>query len=526
MSAENSDAIFEATYAGSIIEDIIDKKYEKTDIYEDPDTLYYYQRNVLRDTGPDNRNTFAEDEPRQGGLGYRSGVINVRENGKRSLVDPKHTEIFTELTGKDPRGNSNLPNMSQMAEQSRHRGKNFELSFKDDSDNSILESARNPGQVSSDIKDAMQRSKQMLQIFDDSEIGWTGGNPMITTKKSLKEKVLEDTHQIDINDHNIQHRRSNVTELSNKAPIGWHTQNDQKIKISRYQKIYSGNGKAVDTRYAQNKQEQDMKIVKYRDNYVPSNVYDLINKYTKSRTLYQETLPPSNRFWGKVKENYVRTNSGNGENVSRMSGEKGKESISQKLNNTKTEIKNQLRKINTSTFISHDKDITELSKMFVKSLETTNKQGKPDEKDINKIQRYVINNQRKNKQIGSIGNSNKEYIDNTFKGHVKGTSILNNKFGKDMQVHNYKSTNNMIDNSKLKSNQKLDHETNELYDDQSQVRTISKFQNDLIMDKNDTFNDMSFNDSGVKTRHGGVIGTKYVTREHKTDHETNDINDK
>jgi hypothetical protein len=530
MSSEHSDATFEATWGGVVSNDVIDRKHERTDMYEDPDLLYNHFRTALKDTGPDNRNTFAYDEKRAGGVGKRSSVLSIRENGKRGMAEPKHTEIFTELTGKDPRGNANLPAMSKMVEQSRHRAKNFELSFKDDSDNSILESGRNPGKVSSDIKDAMQKSKQKLQIFNDSDVGWTNGNPQIRTERSLKEKVLEDTQQIDISDADAQHRRSNVTELSNQSQIGWLTQNDQKLKISRYNKVYSGNGKAVNTRYAQNQQEQDMKIRKFRDNYVPTSVIKLMAANTKSRKEYQETLPPSNRFWGKSKESYVRTNTstfGNGSENSRMS-ENVIDSFSGK--NVTKQITHQIRKLNTERFKGHVVDSYEhsnkMTKLMRNAMEMSNKSSMETKVDLIKVRHEIESTHKTGKLIGSAGNTNNKINTETFKGHVKGTTLTNNKFGKDMVVHNYRQ--NIRNNQESRVGKDvMDHEENELHDDESHIRNIGSFQKDLIMGKDDSVVDENiFNDSGVKTRHGGLIGTKYMARSHQIDHEQNDVNDK
>jgi hypothetical protein len=527
MSAENSDSLWR-TRVGAINNDVISKKYERTDMYEDPDLMYNHFRNSLRDTGPDNPNTFAEDQKREGGIGKRNGVLNIRENGKRSLIEPKHTEIFTELTGKDDRGVSNLPIMSKMNDQSRHRAKNYELSFKDDGDNSIVESARNPGQVSKDKKDTMQRSKQKLQIFEDSEIGWASRNPQINTQKSLKEKVMEDTHYLDVSDAAVKQRRSNVTELTNTSQIGWLSQNDQKIKISNYAKVYTGNGKAVDTRYAQNEQLTDQKIVKYRDTYIPASVASLMHWHTIARQNYLETIPVNSRYWGKVKENYVRTNININvnDNVSRMSNEKDKASISSK--SIKKEITEQLRSINVSRFKGHKIEDTEQSarilSLMKQSVEARNSTGKLDENDLVKIKHEISNTHKKVKQINPNGISTRKITINQFKGLTKDDTLINNKFGKTMTVHNY--SNNSKIHSDISNVGKSDNSHDEIIDHNDvSVRSISKFQNDLIMNKNDTNVEENFQDSGVKTRHGGLIGKKYLVKEHTMDHELNEVND-
>jgi hypothetical protein len=250
--------------------------------------------------------------------------------------------------------------------------------------------------------------------------------------------------------------------------------------------------------------------------------------HTIARQKYQDTIPPSSRYWGKVKENYVRTNNSNNvnENVSRMSNEKDKASISSK--SIKKEITDQLRTLNVSKFKGHNvndtKESAKILSLMKKSVEVRTKSNKDTEEDLIKI-KHEINKSHKNiRQINPNGVNTRKINTDVFEGHIKGDTITNNKFGKNMVVHNYK-TNNII-HSDISNVGKSDNTHDEIiaYDDNN-VRAISKFQNDLIMDKNDTHVEQNFQDSGVKTRHGGLIGKKYLVKEHTMDHELNNIND-
>ncbi len=72
MLGEHSDTIYGSNWSGSITNELIDKKRERTDIYEDPDTLYNHFRESLRDTGPD-KTIFAYEDKRKS-IGVRSGI--------------------------------------------------------------------------------------------------------------------------------------------------------------------------------------------------------------------------------------------------------------------------------------------------------------------------------------------------------------------------------------------------------------------------------------------------------------------
>jgi hypothetical protein len=205
-----------------------------------------------------------------------------------------------ELTGADPRGHSNLPDMRKLVEHSYARAGDHRLSFKNDDDLTIHESARNSFRVSSDKKMAMNASKQKLQIFNESETTWgaNSGN-MFKSAKTISDvtRMLNDQNTLDIADQEFTNRRSNVTLLSNTLPGGWSQETDHKVAIGKYSKIYSGYGKTVDIN--RHSTVVDPLTKSRENNYLPSSVVHLMNKQIKARVTYQDTLPPSNKFWGK-----------------------------------------------------------------------------------------------------------------------------------------------------------------------------------------------------------------------------------
>lgn len=519
---DNTDHLNYSRVIGEIPQHIIDRKYETTEIYEDVDQVDNFYRKVLRDDGPDPVNTFAYGNKRNNG-GYdedeiafakkqgidlpattasrgalRANILNVRENGKRSTLEPRHSEAFFELTGADPRGTTNLPNMRDIVRHSRARADNYRLSFKNDEDNSLHESARNPSKVSSDIKMAMQSSKQKLQIFEDSEVGWAANaRNMIKTpgNQSTVDNVLRDDQHLDISGQQIDQRRSNITLLSNTIPGGWSQEADHKIKVGKYNKVYSGYSKAVDLYKNRTAVDTDNKVTKSKEGYVPVSVLKLMNKHIKSRKEYVDTLPPSNRFWGKSKEafNAAPAHSVEVQEKVREALEAGgnqfkNSSANNRVNINKT-INMQEARLNRDAIA--DVQMIKLLKRGVESFNNTQAQDSPD---LVKIRHEIVATQKNNKTRTATNNSG---VTATFKGHVVGetdTKIKHHSINK-AEVFNY-SNSTPVFSGGFNPNNLMSNENAVLHDNE----TLTRKANINVLDMGERFNTNTLVVEDVKTK--------------------------
>ncbi len=84
---------------GDIPQEIINQKYETTDIYEDINEVDQYHRGMLKYEGPDTPNFEEEDIRRDNQSEAR---LNVHHHGSRSEYKPYHPRNFTGLTENDP----------------------------------------------------------------------------------------------------------------------------------------------------------------------------------------------------------------------------------------------------------------------------------------------------------------------------------------------------------------------------------------------------------------------------------------
>lgn len=521
-----SDHVYKDSWTGDIPEEIFNKKYEQTDMYEDPDAVRNFQRSALKDMGPDDSNTFASDAPYRN-VGRISGVLNSREHGSRYSKVPRHSEIFTELTGADPRGTSNMPNMSLMNEISRRKADDYRLSFKNDEDNSVSESNRNIFRVSRDIKDANERAKQQLQIFDESETTWGVRSSIFHSNKSNKNKVLMDGNTLDISDSDQAQRRSAVTEISNDINMGWASVGSQKAKISKYQRVYSGNGKAYDGRYNRDMAETDMKIMKTREGYIPQSVVKLMNKFVRSRALYQETLPASNRYWGKPPEHIMSNRTvKEQQTLSRML--EARQSMTGKRAGMRSETVAGLRKTAAPmTDVRAGLDqarlsakITGVAKRQIEMRASSN-MASPD--DLRKARDQV---QAAHKKKREIVNGHKSGLVETFTGTTKNQFQVQTKFGKARTVHNYKLAPENPNTSRL-GQSSAEHEMGELHDDEIATRALAE-ATDPILARRDGVQDVGFLESYNRDKHavthqssGGGRKSGYLGRDARAsaDHE-------
>jgi hypothetical protein len=461
MPRTSSDHLLYGRVTGEIPQEIIDKKYEQTIVYESPDLVNNYFRETLRDQSADPDNTFASGGKRNNG-GYseeeialakkqgidlpkissspsvlQSTVLNIRSNGGRSQIQPRHSEAFFELTGADPRGHSNLPDFNKIALHSRIRAKDRELNFSNDDDYTVTESARHPAKVSSDKKMAINAAKQKLQIFNESETSWgaNSGNLVKSSKtKSDVDRVLLDGNTLDITDQSIENRRSNVTTFSNALPGGWHQVTDHKVATGKYTKVYSGYAKAVDLNKNRSMVQLDgPKYVSKENRYLPTSVIALMNKQTKSRLKYQDTLPPSNKFWGKSMDTEGFTaGKGHAETVQEKVRLGLQGAVRHKDRQVAVNGKTQkLVDGQVDRFIGEQDN--KMTRAMKKAVENVNKSIKTEIKDIREqieqTQHYAKS------QIEQI----KKGSTATFKGHNFDDTVIYNKSGLKVEVKQYKN---------------------------------------------------------------------------------------
>lgn len=214
---------------GLIPNSVIRKKYEVTKGYENPYHTDDYQRSLLKDFRPDA--PFLEsDQIRRDN--HSEERILLRTEGHRSGEVPDHSEMFLELTEKDPRGIAVDPDFGKFREQSYSRKEYYKMY--PDNDDSVTDWQGTPVTAMRNRTNTFYDLKRRLKIFTtskgsmmasrnfkgaaDSNIDLTAGQlPLI----SIPEAVFED----------IEDR---TAIRSNQTNIGWHRTTDHEFAVAQY----------------------------------------------------------------------------------------------------------------------------------------------------------------------------------------------------------------------------------------------------------------------------------------------------
>ena len=141
--------------------DFFPNKYAETNMYRDPEQLYDYNRNVIKDFSSD-KPLFPEEEAVRGTDGSRSeAALNLRYSGDRAdAEDPYTPDRFLEMTQKDPRGWTGEQPWDEYRKNMWHRAQNYEYAFQNDSDNSVPSQGIHPNTMYRNIRQGIQPQVQ------------------------------------------------------------------------------------------------------------------------------------------------------------------------------------------------------------------------------------------------------------------------------------------------------------------------------------------------------------------------------
>jgi len=171
-------------------------KFEETDDLEDGEDQYFdYAREVAKDFSPDAVG-LESDEPRRN---YNAkGFLNLRYDGGRGeFNNPRHPEMFLELTENEPRHGMVDPDFKRLREQERFRVERY-VRFDADADNSVHEGRWSEPGAFYRARYAVQKALQpRAMIFSTSKDGRRNGLRRDTyPHRSYVNKVEEDMERI------------------------------------------------------------------------------------------------------------------------------------------------------------------------------------------------------------------------------------------------------------------------------------------------------------------------------------------
>lgn len=502
----------------------IKNKYEITKLIEPGNILDNYYRNTLKDFTPD-KATFAHEEARRNTDSV--GKLNTHYYGRRNTTEPFQSDLFLGFTDKDPRSIHDGPLMGKYQEQIWKRKDDYKYSFKDDTDNRIHSSGISESKMIKNKKQSYDGFKNRYKNFEESNDAWTNSFNAI---KSDKSKVT--LHDVDdiipdlVNVQDLSNRRDYISKISLDAlPMGWNTVQDQKVKIAKYNHLFSqGNIKDINILKNKNEQEVDGKV----------HTLDTEQQLLKQLLLFTENL--KNKKQSDFKNQETKYKDSKNEQIRKINKNREHMKNNEIVN---TELDNKLNKLSDlfNNKLFSNKEYSILNEALHKSIKTNNENflnkgnNKEQINQKNKLKDDIINEllfesvKSEKNNILEKGN-NKEHFNN--KSNIKILNNDNNMFlynnnlinndklqqnNNKFEVFNYSNKmpeySNNFDNVKTSLENKLNNYDIERF---SQHRKPNNQSNDAL--HTDDFDyDGKFEESGQKDRRMGIHGSKYLFRE-------------
>lgn len=242
------------------------KKMEQTCVYEDPNQLYNYYRESLKDLRPD-KPLFESDQTRRDNKS--EDRLNLRHAGAfGSTEDPYLPDgTFLDYDGlqSDVRGTALDPDMKQHRIQQEARGKFIKQG--NDEDNSIPSAGWNPTHVLRDKTAQFYPLKNRLKIFDESFNSMSAGTGINQAQRKTTAECMQETTSMapEMQDETCGNRTNKVNDLSNNTSIGWRRTTDHMFHVAKYGMMRGQNTNVDTVKNRSNAHVAHDMAVSYRD---------------------------------------------------------------------------------------------------------------------------------------------------------------------------------------------------------------------------------------------------------------------
>jgi len=163
----------------------LERKFEYTNIWEDPNQVHDFMRDTVTDFRPDPP-SLASDMPRYDNHSVER--LSTRHTGSRSGLDPYTPDLFLGLTEKDPRGSSGELNFNATMNPQKYARAKF-INFYPDSDNSIPESVATGPEINYKIRAAYTNFGQRFKGFSTSRGNYPAARNFLGSSTSRKNQV-------------------------------------------------------------------------------------------------------------------------------------------------------------------------------------------------------------------------------------------------------------------------------------------------------------------------------------------------
>ncbi len=251
-------------YGDMPLSDYTGKVEVTTSIFDDPNEIFEYSKEILTETGTeapyyesgDPRHSYnlgGEDIERgsettgHGGIdgshdyhgtSYGDFRLNMQTVGTRYGIEPDNTEQFMGFTDADPKGVAVGSNMRECVREAYDRGRIYASNFKSDEDYSIPDRALGEREANENRQKSYNYALGKLYgPYNFTESYSSRATPGARSQNIFKghqqDTILLDGVALDMNgDDVVAPRLDGTTWLSNNKPIGWQMTTDHRFKTS------------------------------------------------------------------------------------------------------------------------------------------------------------------------------------------------------------------------------------------------------------------------------------------------------
>ncbi len=511
------------------------KKFEITNMLDNPNLLDQYYKSTLKDFSP-NTPSFAYEEPRKNTDSISK--LNTHYYGRRNTTEPFQNDLFLGFTDKDPRSIHNEPLMGKYQEQMWHRKDNYKYSFKDDSNYTVPTAGISESQMIKNKKNTFSGFKERYTNFEESNDAWTNSyNAIQSDKSKVYLHDVDDTLSklTDIKD--LQNRRDYISTISLETlPSGWNAVPDQKIKIAKYNNILSQiNPRDINILKNKNKQEKDQKnqtldaeqkllkqLLLFTENLQNKKQSDFANQDIKYKDSKNEQIRKINKNKEHMKNNEL-LNTEVDDKKNKLSDLLNDKLFSQKEYNNLNEILKKSIKSNNETFLNKGNNKVNINlknknkddiinELFHQSIKSNN------ETFLNKGNNKENSNKLSNIKV--LKNNNNEFI---YYNNEINKDKLNKTNNSNVEIFNYSKITPQYSNNYDSVKQSKENKLNNYDERNNQHRKPNNQSNDALH-TDDFETDTKFKESDQKDRKMGIYGSKYLFRKKEYENSMNSEN--
>lgn len=185
---------------GSIPRWILERRFERTALDEDPDQVNNFQRNVAKDFRPDP--VLFESDMVTTSRATNAGLLNLRLYGQLGTAEVDRPDMFLGFTDRDPRGTAPEPDFSKYTDDSWQRARRTVMSLNPDKSEDTITGGGLSRQGHARIaQENFRQTQKRLRVFSPQLETTFGGGRMLAPKNPYEQRARIADYEIEAPDN-------------------------------------------------------------------------------------------------------------------------------------------------------------------------------------------------------------------------------------------------------------------------------------------------------------------------------------